>query len=401
MKKIGNVGLLDLTEVKPEVLEEIDAVGNVGVMIFTEETEGSVIKLSIGNLGASIKVPKGSKVIQGDFELSHEYFEHNQSPSFLVEGSLRIKADVVKEDIEKIGCLYVHGFVICPESLIADLQAKADRIDGPIIPWMENARLLKGNVTLAPAFLKAMQKPTALVVVGRLDLTVRMNIQLLEKISVIHAIGKVTIREEYYRELQAKLRETNRAKLTIIPEGYEYLKQPLFLDTTVLKQYSHAKLYALERIHIEDDVTPDMLRKHIGAIHTEDIIICREELREIVMRLCENAAVRILFYEQGLMVVEDQRDLTKAVLKHQPAPFSLVVFGRLDISDDVDPKELLSRLEYVDNFGKILANEELCGTLQSKIRTREGALINKDQRKPENKETPEDYLVENVGYFKL
>ena len=401
MKKIGNVGVLDLTEVKAEVLGEIEAVGNVGVMIFTEETEGLVTKLSIGNLGASIKVPKGTKVIQGDFELSHEYFEHNPSPSFLVEGSLRIKADVVKEDIVKIGCLYVHGFVICPEPLIAALQAKADRIDGPIIPWMENTRLLKGNVTLDPAFLKALRKPTALVVVGSLNMTASMSSQLLDKISVIYAIGKVTILEEYYRELQEKLRETSRAKFTITPEGYEYLKQPLFLDSTVLKQYSHAKLYTQERIRIGDDVTPDMLKKHIGAIQTDDIVICRDELREIVMALCEDPAVRILFYRQSLMVVEDKRVLTKAELKYQPDSFSLVVFGRLDIPDDVDPKELLNRLEYVDNFGKILVNEELYGVLQSKMRTREGALVNKDQTKPEKREVPEDYLVENIGYFKL
>ena len=400
-KKIGNIGYLDLTEMEPEVIEEIEGIDNVGYVVFTDETEPRVMKLHIGNIGHSLKVPKGCKISQDDMELSHAYFEATPSPSFLISGTLSIRNDVTEEDIRSIEYLHVSGPVICPPSLIPVVQAKADVIQESIVPWFEGMRILTGKVEIDTALLGALKEPTPILAVGNVSMIGEVDTSLLDRISSLNVIGKMTIREEYYETLLEKLGGNEPARLKVIPAGYEYITDPLLLDGVRLKQFGHAKLYVQDRIQITDDVTPELLKKHVGIIRTNDVIICRESLREAVLGLCEDPSAKILYYSGKILVVEDRHTLTNAELKYQPECFSILVLGRLDIQDDVDPEDFLRRLEYVDNYGKISANEDLCGVLRFKMRTQKGILVNTDRKKPEKQDTSQEYFIKNAGYLKL
>ncbi len=250
------------------------------------------------------------------------------------------------------------------------------------------------------ALLRGLASPTALILIGKVDMTAELPPELLENISALNVEGKMTIGEDAYRALQGKLKNTEDVRLTIVPEGYRYVSGPLFLDAAALGQYQQAGLYSADIIRFGDDINEELLNKHIRALYTTGSIICTEALRPAVLKLCTDPSVRILHHAEELILVEGRHTLTRAELGYRPDRFSLLVYGALKIQEDLDPRELFDRLEWVDKFGEISAGEEQLGALQARLRTREGALVNLEQR--ESGAMPgEQYLVQNVGYFTL
>ena len=63
-KIIGNVGTLDLRTATAETVAQIQRIGNVGIVLYTPETAGLILRLNLGNVGASM-IQHGKPVIRG------------------------------------------------------------------------------------------------------------------------------------------------------------------------------------------------------------------------------------------------------------------------------------------------------------------------------------------------
>jgi hypothetical protein len=68
----------------------------------------------------------------------------------------------------------------------------------------------------------------------------------------------------------------------------------------------------------------------------------------------------------------------------------------MEVSPEVEPKLMMEKIEFIDNFGEITADEKQLGVISLLMRTREGEVIQRGKEK-------QDDIVEigNVGVFNL
>jgi hypothetical protein len=403
-KRIGNIGMLDLRETKPEALDNIEWIDNVGAVLVSKDTEALLSKLAVGNLGGAATVPKDCKLVDGELSLAHAFFTAGNTVNHLVNGTVKVDADVIKADLENgITFLAVNGMVLCPKDLIPVLQSKAEFIRGNLIPLEDNATILVGKHTVNPTFCQTLNAPTRLILVGAVDMTEPLSADDVQYIDRLEIVGKLKTAEENLQIFGEKLVQAPTLHIDLtIPAGYTYIKQPLTLNAATLQRFSNAKLFTRHRVLVGKDVSAEALQQAVSHLQTSDYVICPEGLQQTLLSVSDVAGENLLTFSEELVVIEGKHTLTAAELKYRPARFALLVDGKLRIANDVAPDEFFQRVEHVYNFGKIVAGDEICGILQVKLKTRKGSI--KNQEAPDERKPPVDpdvYLVQNAGYLKL
>lgn len=392
-KVIENVGVLDLTSADLESVNDIEKIFNVGVLIYSPSNAPVVSKLNIQNLGASMEVPAGCKLLQGQIEIDQNYLNGiEESLSFLILGQAIIKQDVQKEDIEKkISELYLAGQLLCPEKLLGIVQSKCSKINGEILPYANDYSIRIGKFSMNNQFLKTIDKPVSLVLVGKTSMIDKLDEKLFdEKIENIHTVGRVIIKEEYLEIFNKKSKDLNKCRMQVIPAGYTYVKEDIHLDAVSIKRFDHACLYTDGMICFTEDVTPELLKNRIEKIYAADAIVCRRELKEAVYGICDNPSARICDYSGRVFLVDGERRLTQTELKYIPGPVTYIVHGTLTVNSDISPEVFMEKVEYIDNFGEIICDNETCGLINTKLRVSEGDMLDHTNGGDSN-----------IGYLKL
>jgi hypothetical protein len=403
-KRLGNVGVLDLRTTQAEALEHIEWIDNVGTVLVSEETEMLLPQLSIGNLGGAATVPKECKLVDGELSLNHTFFAAGNTVNNLVNGTVKINVDVTKGDLENgITFLAVNGLVLCPRDLIPVLQSRTEYIKGNLVSLEDNTRILIGRHEVNHTFCQTLNTPVNLILVGKVDMTELLSADDVHYIENLEIIGKLKIAEENLQLLGDKLVQSPTLHIGVtLPSGYTYIKQPLTLNAGALQRFNQAKLFTESRIIIEKDVTAEAFQQAVSHVRTRDYVICPEALQSTLLTISDVTGENLLTFSEELVMTEGKHTLTAAELKYRPQRFALLVEGKLEIADDVKPDEFFQRIESVYNFGKIVASDEICGILQTKLRTRKGSIQNLDSPEEQNLAIdPETYIVRNVGYFKL
>ena len=406
MKKvIGNVGILDVRTTRVEVLEEIDYVENAGLVISSEDNDEVMAKLTIHNMGASFKVPANCKLVNGGIQIDHAYLQGQGSDFTLaVNGGVKIMNDVTPEDIETgIKALYVNGGISCPKAVVSALKEKLMELNGGMNAEGDDEETKQINVygeeMVDDVSLETLVKPARYVVYGTLSLLESIKISLFERIQEIELYGRVIVKEEYLRFVKPIITGPNRQTVTVIPEGYEFVRHSVNLDKAVLeRKYESARLFTSNMLHFEDDVDTNTLKKAISSIRSGSVIVCKTALRDSVLDLCDGPTPQILHYGEKLIVVDDEHTFTKVELGLYPATFTFLVNGELTIDADIDADELRDKVEYIDCYGSIYVHDSAYAVVRSKLRTQAGEVINLD-RKREDESV--NYLVENAGYYRL
>ncbi len=115
-KTIGNVGTLNLTEATEESISAIQHINNVGLLLYSTETASLVPKLSIGNLGYSLKIPKDAQVINGLFTVDNELLTYAKpDQTIIVNGLLTFSNDLRLETILETELTFiVNGIIYAP-----------------------------------------------------------------------------------------------------------------------------------------------------------------------------------------------------------------------------------------------------------------------------------------------
>ena len=397
---IGNIGVLDLTSATEESVRGISSIGNVGIIICSSGNTKLVSLLNIGNIGSLDEVPIGCKFVHGKIEMNGKYFESIKEPiSLFVAGQVIIKKDVTKEDIEnKIGFLGIKGQVICPEKLTGALESKCNKIKGQLIPYSNNYHISTGKVDIDNSFLKSLEEKTLLIVIGKASVVDDIDTALFdEKIENIEIIGKALIKEKYSDLLKNKfkLQSGLSCKLEVIPYGYSYIDDDIYIDSLTIKKFNHVNIYAAGMLRFGNDITDGMLHEHIEAIKTKDIIVCNNKIREAVLTLCD-ASSQILDYSGKVTVIDSEHTIMQSELKYSPEKISYIVHGDLKVDSEVLPETFIEKVESIDNFGDITCSKEHYGLVQLKLRTNDG-----DVSIIGDKNSGEGCGIGNIGYLKL
>ncbi len=399
-KIIGNLGVLDLRSATEASVAEIKRIGNVGAVFYSPETAPLITRLNIGNVGATQEIPANARVVSGQEVFSRDTFKNRtEALTIVVSGQLIVEPDVPEDDIERgLEKLIISGQVYCPEHLAGVVQAKIRDLSGQIYTYHKSAKVIMGNLSLTESYLQALDDGSELVLFRNLNASqVLPNDLLAQKIQKIQVYGRVVCCEENVKTLLARQDDkTGSAKLTIVPAGFEWIDKPLTLDSGLLAALAGGKLYCTQLVRIERDVDSSTLEKALEKLVVKDTIICPATLRSTLAQKCNLLETQAIFYENELWLVENEMSLIASRFDYLEGQATLVVWGELSVSAEIEPKMLAERLDKVHNFGEIMCTPDQMAALQSRLGINQGEFII-----PQADSDDDQNKIGNIGYLKL
>jgi hypothetical protein len=401
---ISNVNILDLRKATEASVAEISRIENVNVLVYSRETADLVTRLNASNVNATVEVPADATVqtLMGQVVISRDYFKSREARPFLFAmGQVIVEPDVPADEIEAgLGGLVVMGQLVCPEHLAGVVQSKASQIMGETVAYPPFARVKIGSLDLDEHYLRALDDGTDLAVVGSLRVPQVLPNDLLEqKIQRLFVSGGIKCHAENAQAIQAHL-VNGSGKVKAIPAGFEWVERPLVLDGSLLESLPARKLYCIERVQVERDVTPSALDEHLDGLVSEDMILCPAALRDVLSHKCNLLENRVVFYEGELWLVDDERDLRASRFDYLEGQATLVVLGELRVDRAIDPQVLAGRLAKVHNLGTLWCTPEQMGAIEARLGLHDGSL--RDSTVSEVAEEPgAEHQVGNVNYLAL
>ncbi|WEG12440.1 hypothetical protein PU629_20450 [Pullulanibacillus sp. KACC 23026] len=400
-QKIGNVGVLNLLHATEESIQGIERIQNVGVVYYTSETAGLLTKLSIDNVGQGIEIPEGYSLLKDSLYLDRDYLNTITAPLklFVIENVVldwTIEPDQLKTGFLE---LCVKGNVYCPSHLAGAVHYLLSKEAAAIIPYKDAPpRIEKGYLELTNSYLQSFDRPQHLILKGLLKFAKDLDPDLfMEKVSRLEVKGSVTINEEQEPYLYKKMPSLAKTKVTILPKGYDVLKKSLRLNARSIRRLRKKKLYTEYPIILEADISREQLSEAITHIRSTGIIICHEQVEDLVFEITDDIETEVVTYENSFVLIEDDQKWSNDQLLALKQPTSFIVTGELTFDQDVQEDTLLAKIKTLDIFGEVIIPvKSLRGTLQSLIRINEGE-INAEETETEGQSTQ----LSNLGQLTL
>ena len=399
-QRIGNVGLLNLVNATEESIKGVERIENVGLVLYGKENAHLLTKLNIGNIGASLEIPIGSRLFNGVFHLDQYYLSAIVEPVFLLVNGIVIIDKNVQADQVQAGKLtmLVNGTVYCPTHLTGIAGKMLSKGNGAVETYEGAApRLENGKFTLTNSFLQSIDESLYLVVNGMLSFAQDLNTDLfIEKINKLEVNGKIEIFENQESYIYKKAASLTTCKVEVIPSGYEVLAKPLRLNGRSIRRFQQKKWYTNKPVIIESDVSREMLTKAIEKIHSTSVVICHEEVEDLVYERLSLMETEVLPYENGFIVIDGEEVWSNDQFLALDQPISFIVNGKLNLDKDVSEEVLRAKVATLDVLGEVIVHEKkLKGTLQNVIRLNTGTI----EEEKEKEET--GALLQNIGELSL
>ncbi|MFC0560290.1 hypothetical protein [Halalkalibacter alkalisediminis] len=398
-QKIGNVGLLDLRNATTESIKGIERINNVGLVFYKKGNAHLLSSLNIGNIGKSLEIPDDHQFINGSLSIDEAFLISLQEPKkYFVNGAVIIAPDVSEEKIKKnLLTFQVNGAIYCPTSLSGIVRDLVTGSMGEVVTYDEALpRFELGEFTLTNAFLQAIEQPLHLVVAGVLRLSADLNMNLFnERLSKLEVKGVVSLHEEQEPSFHKKISSLLGCVLQVTPAGFQSFKKQLRLNGRSIKRFKQAKIHTKKPILLEKDITREAFTKAIDQIHTKSIIICHEDLEDLVYERCNVLDTEVITYAQEFVFVEGEQVWSEDQILAFDSPITLIVDGTLTFESGVKGESLKQKMADIHLFGQInVAEKKLAGTLQSFIG------INHGEIKEESLKEEATYLA-NIGELSL
>lgn len=398
-QRIGNVGLLNLMNATAESIKGIEQIENVGMVLYRQGNAHLLSTLNIGNIGSSVEIPDGYRFFNGILNLDEAYLQSISEPvKLLVNGIVIIGKDVKKDQMksEQLN-LIVNGNVYCPAHLSGMAGQLFSKGSG-VVETYHGAppRLENGKFTLTNSFLHALDEPLYLVVNGLLSFAQDLNMATFhEKIDKLAVNGKISLYENQESFLYKKMASIASSKLEIIPDGYEVVAKSLRLNARSIRRFQGKKLFTKKPIMFDADVSREMLSNSIAKIHSSSVIICNEEIEDLMYELSSLLETEILSYEHRFVMIEGEEMWSNDQFLALDEPINLIVNGKLTLDDDVSEEVLRSKVSTLDVFGEVMVpNRKIKGALQHVIRLNTGSI--EEEGKKERVSS-----LENIGELSL
>jgi hypothetical protein len=399
-QRIGNVGLLNLVNATEESIKGVERIENVGLVLYGKENAHLITKLNIGNIGSSLEIPAGYHLVNGVFHLDQNYLSSIIEPVFLLVNGIVIIDKNVQADQVQAGqlSLMVNGKVYSPTHLTGIAGKMLSKGNGAVETYNGTApRFENGKFTLTNSFLQSIDDSLYLVVNGMLSFAQDLNLDIFyEKISKLEVNGKISLFENQETFLYKKVASLTTCVVEVIPAGYEVLAKPQRLNGRSIRRFQQKKWFTNKPVIIESDVSREMLTKAIEKIHSTSVIICHEEVEDLVYERLSLMETEVLSYENSFIVIEGEEVWSNEQFLALDQPVSIIVNGQLTLDRDVNEEVLRSKVATLDVIGEVIVRErKLKGTLQNIIRLNTGT-VEEEKGKGESEAT-----LQNVGELSL
>jgi predicted RNA-binding protein len=208
--------------------------------------------------------------------------------------------------------------------------------------------------------------------------------------------GKISLYENQESSLYKKVSSLTSCMVEVIPAGYEVLTKPLRLNARSIRRFHQKKWYTNKPIIIESDVTREMLTKAIGKIHSTSVIICHEEVEDLVYELLNLLETEVLSYENSFIIVDGEEVWSNDQFRALDQPVNFIINGQLILEADVSEEVLRTKVSAIDILGEVIVKEKkLKGSLQNIIRLNTGTI----EEEKSNEEA--EATLKNVGELSL
>ncbi|MCJ8009221.1 hypothetical protein ACFFF5_12460 [Lederbergia wuyishanensis] len=404
-QRIGNIGLLNLTNATEESIQGIEGIDNVGLVLYKKENAHLISALNIGNIGKTAIVPEGYSFFNGILNIDKAYIESIKEPvKLFINGIAIIDNDVQVEQIKKELLQFtINGIVYSPAHLSGSVSNLFGEGDINVTAYQGEApRIENGKFTLSNSFLQSLTGPQYLVVNGILTFSSDLNMEMFnEKISDIEVNGKIVIYEEQEPYLYRKMASLTSSHVDVIPAGHDLIESQLRLNSRSIRRFKHKRIMTKRPIVIDADVSREALSNAFSKIHSPSMIICHENVEDIVYELCSLLETEVLVYEKSFIFIENEEEWSNDQFLALKEPANFVVRGVLTLDEDVELEVLQEKVAAIDLMGEIIvSNKKLKGSLQQLLRLNNGNITEKDKSAVKENEKEPAYL-NNIGELSL
>jgi len=393
-KTIGNVNILDLRNMSEEAVPGIKKIGNVNILLYSSQTAPYISKLNLGNINVSIEAPQDveTRTIMGHLKLGPDSLpDHDQAAFYVVMGHVIVESpsedEAAETSLQGLAGLVVMGHVFCPKSLRGIVQAKIKQQMGQFISYPDDARLIHGSLELTAGFLREIERPTGLVVIGSVRATENVSQALKQKIDYLQVRGSIVCSEENADTMRSKL-IGGENPLTVIPSGYRYREGDLSLDAPTLDSLRDAKLFCTGTVVFAPDVTPSAIEQGLAGLRSFGLIVCPEPLKSVLTERLDMVEDRVIFYEGTLWVFDEDHTLRASRFEYSEDKVTALVTGELRIDPELDPAILAERFLAVHNLGEIRCTPEQMVAIEARLGIHEGSL---------EEDSPEEEQMVDIG----
>lgn len=406
MARIENIGVLDVSDIVPELAQQITEIANVGVIIESEESQILLKNCKKINIGATMKLPKDVKVkfiIQnGEMKIDKDFLEGLLDHIiFLVNGSLFVENDVdVNLFDEKVYSMIVNGELVCTKKLAGVAQSKGT-ISGKFLKYNNDYKYIEGNVKLTNGFLKGL-RPNSKLAFKQLELVEDVDIKLLEeKIANIQVLEKLILVDELEDNIAEYIDEYYAVSKILIPDGVKdirYIDDDISLNDSSIKKYNHDVLYVDGDVDVflDNDV---MFSKYIDKLFC-NTVICNEKTYEIIKDNISND-VEVKIIKGKLLKNSGNMTLTGEIEEE----VTIRNMGKLILDEKLDYDKFDMNVVSMSNYGLILAPENKLSIVKNKLVENYGKLMSLEEKEINEKnkadQVDEEILYANVGELKL
>ena len=375
MITVKNVNILDLRKTPKETFDKIKIIKNINVLLVSPETARYLPGIPSKNVNIVVEMPGDAETVtcMSSLTVNANYLANAASRKFLVVmGRILVEPDVTPELInEHLAGIALMGKLICPESVVSALHAKASMLSGATITYPKDAVLVTHSLTLDDAFLNSLDDGSHVVVTGSLRILDEVTNELIErKIKALQARGSILCRQEHALPIKARL--ANTRGMTVIPSGHRLVEGSLILDELTLQTLDHEQLFCMGDIIIADDIESRALDHAVAKMMSMGAILCPARLTDVLKTKCDMLDNQVILYKGTLWYIDSERQLLADQFEYIDGSMTIVVRGDLKIASDVSAQAILDRVAKIHNLGEIECQTEHMAAIESRLGIREG-----------------------------
>ncbi|MBM7838753.1 hypothetical protein JOC54_002012 [Alkalihalobacillus xiaoxiensis] len=394
-RTLKNIGVLNLLNATEKSIENIEAIKNVGVVIYSSETAHLIPMLNIKNLGESICTGKDIRLITGMFTIDAAFLRAATEPlTLVVTGIVTFAADVTEELIKTTKCrVIIVGVTFTPNHLKGYVNLLIEQHTGVITGYKNTEPIFRaGEVELTNGLLQSLTDQSTFVVNGSLSLSPDLDFNHFSaKIAALIVNGGLLCYQN--QEAGVMSRTTINGTQTIIPTDYTILKSTMQLTNRSIRRFKNQAVHASKPLIIQSDVTREAFSSAFKAIDSSSYLICHENLEDLAYEALDQLETDVFTYSHHLKYVEKEEwgnAELEAISDH-----TLIVVAKTLTLRDVTLELLQQKNISIILLGEIhIPDPSYASAIRSFITVNNGVIVDLSEK-------GEDHTLANMGQLTL
>ncbi len=350
--------ICDLREVNEEVLNQYGEIYVESMIVYVTEQSQEILNRHHVQIESMIleRLDLDVEIIErnGTFTITPAP-AGNKKLNLIVNGRLIIEPGS-NEALTNYIHIQVNGEVICPENLGSQLSSRLT-CNGSTKLYPDSCILAESPLRADRVFALRAKAENQYYVIGKalfLGSESSYGLLLEKKVRIIcsHAIVAESALETAVQLLDEK------ADITLVPDGCQYVNEACCLDDTFLDRYG-SKAYIDANVTVGDTGLPDGLE----FLYIKGDVNLPEEYKPDFLKVCKNFS-RILTFRGKCITDVTDLVIDKALLESSPKGLHVTDCVNVKITDDV-PTELIRERLTLDDCINITCPENLISVIQT------------------------------------